>query len=152
MKTLFVCLALVLTAASLSYGQAVKSSLANDSEFYQSLLKLIRYPSIGQREGKVAKVYVAFNVDDQGEITDIEVLNKDKMDTYFGLEVERSMKLLPVQKPMYAGDYVLPVVFDLEGAGKVIKFREEDMTFVQSLNKESLLKEVHVIGYTTSNR
>ena len=62
------------------------------------------------------------------------------------------MKLLSVQKPMYAGDYVLPIVFDLEGTGKVIKFREEDVTFVQSLNKESLLKEMHVTGYITGNR
>lgn len=62
------------------------------------------------------------------------------------------MKLLPVQKQMYAGEYVLPIVFELEGTGKVIKYREEDVTFVQSLNKESLLKEMYVTGYVTANR
>lgn len=152
MKTLFVCLALVSITASLSHGQAVKSSLANDLDFCQSLQKLMRYPSVAQREEKVAKVYAGFKVDDQGKITDIEVLNKGNVDTSFRQEVGRFMKLLPVQKPMYAGDYVLPIVFDLEGTGKVIKFREEDATFVQSLNKESLLKEVYVTGYITANR
>ena len=152
MKTLFVCLALVSITASLSHGQIVKSSLANDLDFRQSLPKLMRYPSAAQREEKVAKVYVGFKVDDQGKITDVQVLNKGNVDTSFRQEVGRFMKLLPAQKPMYAGDYILPVVFELEGTGKVIKFREEDATFLQSLNKESLLKEVYVNGYVTASR
>ena len=131
----------------------MKSSLANDLDFRQSLLKLMRYyPSVAQREEKVARVYVGFKVDAQGEITAVEVLNKGNVETYFSQEVSRCMKLLPVQKPLYAGDYVLPIVFDLENVGKVIKSPEKDVTFVQSLNKESLLKEVYVTGYITANR
>lgn len=151
MKTLLVCLALISITVSMSHGQTVKGSLANDLDFRQSLLKLMRYPSVAQREEKVAKVYAGFKVDDQGKITDIEVLNKGNVDTSFRQEVGRFMMLLPVQKPMYAGDYVLPVVFNLEGTSKVIKFSEEDVTFIQSLNKESLLKEVYVTGYITAH-
>ncbi len=147
MKTLFVCLALVSITVSLSYGQVVESSLANDSDFRQSLLKSMRYPLAAQREEKVAKVYVGFKIDNRGKITDIEVLNNDNVDTSFKQEVSRFMKQLPAQKQMYAGDYVLPIVFELEGTSRVIKSREEDATFVQSLNKESLLKEVYVTGY-----
>jgi TonB family protein len=150
MKTFLACLALISFTASLSYGQTEKSSLANNSDFPQSLAKLIRYPSAAQREEKVAKAYVGFNVDAQGEITGVEVLNKGNVDPYFQQEVDRAMKLLPVQKPIYAGNYVLPIVFDLEDTGKAIKFREEDAAFFQSLKKNSFLKELHVTGYTAN--
>ncbi|QKZ12793.1 TonB family protein [Spirosoma sp. KUDC1026] len=150
MKTFFASLAFISFTASLSYGQAGKSSLASNSDFPQSLAKLIRYPSSAQREEKVAKAYVGFNVDAQGEITGVAVLNKGNVDPYFRQEVSRAMKLLPAQKPIYAGNYVLPIVFYLEDTGKALKFREEDAAFFQSLKKDSFLNELHVTGYTAN--
>jgi TonB family protein len=152
MKTLFACLALISVTASLSYGQAVKSSLANDLAFRPSLVKLMRYPAVAQRQQKVAKVYVGFTIDERGTITTIDVLNKSSVDTSFRQEVGRFMKLLPAQKPMYAGSYVLPIVFDLEGTGKGLTFQEENETFFHSVKNSSFLNEVHVIGYTTASR
>ena len=147
MKTLFAYLVMLLLTASLTHGQAVKSSLANDSNFRQALLKTMRYPIAAQREEKVAKAYVEFKVDNQGKVANIQVLNQANVDVFFKEEINRFMSQLPAQKKTYAGTYVLPVVFELEGTGRVIKPREEDASFVQSLRKELLLKDAYVTAY-----
>lgn len=154
MKTIFACLLLSLSAVCLSHGQSAQPPLGNDDQFKQSLLKLVRYPKIAQEEGKIAIVYVNFKVDSQGQITDVAFLNKNAVDPSFTEAISQLMKQLPAQKPAYAGEYVLPVVFELEGKqGKRYQPTASDRaafdhTFVQLSHTKSLLSELHVTGYT----
>jgi TonB family protein len=147
MKTLFACSVMLLLTTPLTHGQAVKSSLANDPNFRQALSKTMRYPVAAQREQKVAKAYVEFKVDSRGKVIDVQVLNQANVNAFFKEEIHRFMSQLPAQKQTYAGTYVLPIVFELEGKGGVIKPREEDITFTQSLHKELLLKDAYVTAY-----
>ncbi|MBD2699523.1 energy transducer TonB [Spirosoma sp. BT702] len=147
MKTLFAYLGMLLMTITLTHGQATKSSLTKDSDFLQLMAKSLRYPQSARQAEKVAKAYIEFKIDDLGKVADISVLNPDNVDTSFKEETKRIMSQLPAQKPIYAGKYVLPVIFVLEGSGRVLKPREEAITFVQSLPKESILSEVYVVGY-----
>lgn len=153
MKRLFACLLLLFTAVGLSFGQVTKPSLSNDVNFKQSLLKLARYPKTAQEEGKVAKVYVDFKVDRQGRISEVYFLNNNAVDASFTEAVSQLMSQLPTQKSAYAGEYVLPVVFELEGKqGASSKLTAADRaaydrTFVQLSHTKSLLGELYVTAY-----
>ncbi|UFH54613.1 TonB family protein [Spirosoma sp. KNUC1025] len=147
MKTLFAYLGMLLLIPFVSQSQAIDHSLGNDWAFRQAIAQAIRYPAAAQRAEKVAKVYVEFNVDHQGKVIDVQVLNQANVDVSFQEEVNRLMKQLPAQKQTYTGTYVLPIIFELEGTGRVVKPREEDASFIQSLRKESLLEGAYVIAY-----
>lgn len=147
MKTLVAYSLLLLLTASFTYGQAVKSSLANDSTFRQALLKTMRYPLGALREEKVAKAYIEFEVDRQGKVADVQVLNQAHVDASFYEEINRFMSQLPVRAQTYTGTYILPVMFQLEGTSQLVKPIEEDVSFIQSLPKGSLLENVYVTAY-----
>lgn len=147
MKTLFACLVCLSLTVSLTHGQVVETSLVNDLDFRQTLSKAIRYPLAAQQAEKVAKAYIEFKVDDQGKVANVQVLNQDNVDSLFTEEINQFMSQLPAQKQTYAGTYILPVVFELEGIGRVIKPREEESSFIQSLQKELLLEDAHITAY-----
>ena len=115
----------------------------------------MRYPVAAQRAEKVAKAYVKFNIDSQGKVAAVQVLNKAHVDAFFNEEISRFMNQLPVQKQTYAGTYVLPVVFELEGIGRVIKPREEgaNMVYMKWIaNSQPFLKRPYlhsIASYTT---
>lgn len=153
MKKLFLCSLLVLSAAVLSFGQAATPSLNTDSTFRHSLLALARYPKTAQEAGKTGRVYVDFTIDTRGQITNIDFLNSNTVDNSFLKAARQLMEQLPVQKPTYAGDYVLPVAFLLEPATGTIHQPSEsdraafDRTFVQLSHSRSLLNELSVMAY-----
>ncbi|GAB3944513.1 hypothetical protein GCM10028805_12140 [Spirosoma harenae] len=147
MKTLFGYLGLLFLIPCLSQAQTSDPSLGSDQAFRQAIAKSIRYPAAAQRSEKVAKAYVGFKVDGQGKVTDVQVLNQANVDASFKEEVNRVMSQLHAQKQTYAGTYVLPIAFQLEGTNKVIKPREEDSSFIESLPKSGLLEGAYVVAY-----
>lgn len=145
MKTLLVSVVLLSLTFSLTQGQSIDRSLASDPAFRQALLKSMRYPLAARQAEKVARAYVRFKVD--GKVADVKVLNQANVDASFNEEINRFMSQLPAQKQTFAGTYVLPVVFELEGSNQTIKPPKEALSFIESVPKESLLAEVYVTGY-----
>ena len=148
MKTLFATLLLAVGTVYGLFGQPTMQSIIKDPAFYNFMAKNVRYPAPASRANKVAKAYVNFTLTDAGNVTDITVLNTINVPTIFTYELERVLKLLPTQKPEYAGNYVVPVSFMMEGRGTSIKPTDESGAFIQNINKEALMSEVIVIGYT----
>ncbi|GAB3700907.1 hypothetical protein GCM10027592_28370 [Spirosoma flavus] len=147
MKTLFAYLGLLLLIPFLAQAQVTEQTLGSDPAFRQAVGKSIRYPAAARQAEKVAKAYVEFKVDGQGKINDVQVLNQANVDNTFKEEVNRLMAQLPAQNQTYAGTYVLPIVFQLEGSGKVVKPREEGRSFLESLPKMGLLEDAYVIAF-----
>jgi TonB family protein len=147
MKLLFAYLGLFLLTSSLTQGQGIDRSLTNDPAFRQALSKTMRYPVAAQQAEKVAKAYIEFKVDRQGKVTNVQVLNQANVDASFNKEVNRFMSLLPAQKQTYAGTYVLPIVFELEGSDRTIKPHDEARSFLESMAKKSLLDTAYVTAY-----
>ncbi|MBO0951030.1 hypothetical protein [Fibrella forsythiae] len=119
-------------------------------EFFEAIAKQIRYPAASSKANKVAKAYVFFSVDDLGKIANVSVLNAANVDALFTEEINRVLTALPPLSQSYAGNYVLPVQFQLEGEHKLIAPLEENSAFVKFVKDKSLLGEVVVVGFTKS--
>jgi TonB family protein len=147
MKTLSIALVLLVGTMSASLGQAKKQLLSKSSEFYQAIGKNVRYPSASSRANNVAKAYVGFNINEQGSIADVVVLNSTNVDSPFSEEIKRVLTKLPAQSQSDAGSYVIPIQFQLETEQKTIQARDENSDFLTSLKDRKILEEVVVVGY-----
>ncbi|RIV19835.1 hypothetical protein DYU11_23195 [Fibrisoma montanum] len=148
MKILISSLFFALMASSLAWSQVGGSSLNNDSDFRQ-VLKSVQYPLLAEKPTKEAKVYVDFTIDKEGKISNVKLLKMGVFSQAFVGEVTRLFANLPTQKPAYAGDYVLPVVFEAKPkAGDYQPTASDraayDRTFVQLSHSKALLTELYV--------
>ncbi|AUD05087.1 energy transducer TonB [Spirosoma pollinicola] len=148
MKTLLASLVITLFTASLSWAQAAESSLNTDLSFRQAL-KSIRYPALAHQPERTAKVYVDFVITKEGKVADVKLLKMGSIDNAFIEEVNRLVAQLPTQKSTYAGEYVLPVVFESHNKPGVYQPTVSDRaafdrTFVQLSHSKALLNELYV--------
>ncbi|ARK10274.2 hypothetical protein A6C57_08000 [Fibrella sp. ES10-3-2-2] len=148
MKTLVAIIGLTLFSVSLCWGQTAASSLNTDPSFRQSLTA-VRYPILAQLPERVPKVYINFSITKEGKVTDIKLLKTESIDTAFIEEVNRLAAQLPNQKAAYAGEYVLPIVFDAKPKSGVrqptVADRAAfDRTFIQLSRTRTLLNELYV--------
>lgn len=150
MKRLLI-IALFLTGTlSASFGQSSVQPSGKSPAIQATLARYLRYPAPASQANKVAKAYVFFNVDESGKVADVSVLNASSVDMVFIVEIKRVMNELPARQPVAAGNYVLPIEFMLEGAGKTVQPQEESKSFVQFVSEQKLLGSVVVVGYTKS--
>ncbi|WP_338868147.1 TonB family protein [Spirosoma sp. SC4-14] len=146
MKTMIFCFLLSLGTAITLLGQNTPADLKSEADFMTALMKMARYPRSAQQAGKVAKVYVNFSVETNGHIGNVNVLNENAVDPAFSVAVKQLMSKLPDQKPAYAGAYVLPIIFELEGQnGKTEQPKEGQPLDVPS--GQTLLNELVVVAY-----
>ncbi len=143
MKTLI----LSLVVAALATGQMYAQTLSNDPAFGQMLAKSIRYPALAHQQKKVSEAYVNFNVDSQGKITNVSILNASHVDRSFQQEINRVWQQLPPQDQKYQGDYVLPVSFVLDTNNQLKRADSESAILRQKSGQYTLLKEVVITGY-----
>lgn len=148
MKILMYSFLITLVFASLSWAQVVESSLNNDLSFRQAL-KSVQYPILVPQPGKTAKVYVDFTINKEGKISDVRLLKMGSTSNAFVGEVTRLFAGLPAQKSIYAGEYVLPVVFESKAKPGDYQLTVSDRvafdrTFVQLSHLKVLLDELYV--------
>ncbi len=151
MKTLISSLLVASMSISFAWSQIPESSLNNDPSFRQ-VLKTVQYPLVAEQPTKEAKVYVDFTINKKGEIGEVKVLKMGSYSQAFIGEVTRLFADFPNQKPAYAGEYVLPVVFEAKSKAGVYQPTASDRaaydrTFVQLSHSKALLTEL----YVTSN-
>lgn len=85
--------------------------LANDAVFKQTLHDQIRYPDWARNQRVYGRVYVGFDVDSSGQVTNITLLSPGNGGFGFEQQVQNALKRLAKMKPDYAGKYALPVAF-----------------------------------------
>jgi hypothetical protein len=147
MKTLISSLFVALVATS-SWAQVAESPLNDDASFRQAL-KFVQYPLLAEKPAEAAKVYVDFSINKEGKISNVKLLKAGSFSNAFQGEVTRLFASLPTQKPTYAGDYVLPVVFESKPNAGAYQPTASDRaafhrTFIQLLHSKALLKELYV--------
>ena len=148
MKPLLASLLITLGFASLSWAQAVEFPLNYDRSFRQAL-KSVQYPLLAEQPAREVKVYVDFTIDRAGKIGEVKLLKMGSFSDAFVGEVIRLFAELPAQKSTYAGEYVLPVVFESKykpGAYQPTASDRAafDRTFVQLSHSKALLAELYV--------
>lgn len=148
MKILISSLFVALVSTSFAWSQVGGSSLNNDHTFRQ-VLKSVQYPLVAEKPTKEVKVYVDFTINKEGKIGDVKLLKLGSFSQAFVAEVTRLFANLPTQKSAYAGEYVLPVVFEAKpeaGAYQptVSDRAAYDRTFVQLSHSKALLTELYV--------
>lgn len=90
---------------------ANKPALSSDALFNQELRNRIQYPALAWREGIYGRVYAGFEINPQGQITNVTILSPDNGGFGFEQEVKQALKRLPILKPDFAGTYALPIAF-----------------------------------------
>ena len=147
MKAFLSCLLLGFMLTSIASGQPVSHSLSDDPTFARAVGKSIRYPDNARDQQLVAKVYVGFTVDEQGKIGQVKVLNFMDVDINFKQEVINALEKTPNREQGFAGNYILPISFQLEGKDGMKNPKDDDKQLVEKMDKQILLNEVFVIGY-----
>jgi hypothetical protein len=150
MKILISSLLVAVMFTSFAWSQTAESSLNNDPVFRQAL-KSVQYPLVAEQPTKEAKVYVDFTINKEGKIGEVKLLKMGSFSQAFMGEVTRLFADLPIQKPAYAGAYVLPVVFEVKSkAGAYQPTASDraayDRTFVQLSHSKALLTELYVVS------
>lgn len=148
MKAFFFCFVLAGATAYQAVGQSAASGLDNDATFWKSLMT-IRYPDAARTSAEEVKVYVDFTIDPAGNITNVNLLKTGSLPASYAEEVDRVMAQLPAQQRAYAGDYVLPIVFEAKGNSTSYRSTKAERaafgrTFVQLRHTKSVLNELVV--------
>lgn len=147
MKNLIIPL-IFLAISAVSFGQVTEPVLTHDLVFDRAALKNIRFVSEAQRLGKSVRVYVGFTLTEQGNYTDVSIVNSGSIEEPYKQEINRFWSGLPKQDPKYAGRYVLPIAFMLgEGGPKQLKKIANESDTIAVSGPYKVLDEVSVIGY-----
>jgi len=148
MKNLLLSFLATLVFASSSWAQVRNLALNNDSSFREAL-KGVQYPLLVEPSATEAKVYVNFTINEAGKIADVKLLKMGSFSNAFVGEVTRIVADLPAQKPAYAGEYVLPVVFESKIKSGTYQPTVSDRiafdrTFIQLRHQKTVLDELYV--------
>ncbi|MBN8826165.1 MULTISPECIES: energy transducer TonB [unclassified Spirosoma] len=93
--------------------RTMKSPLMANPTFTQVLHQKITYPAFAQNQGIYGRVYAGFDIDKQGQITNVTILSPDNAGFRFDLVVRNALEKMPPVNPELQGKYVLPVAFIL---------------------------------------
>ncbi|MEZ0487828.1 hypothetical protein [Fibrella aquatica] len=150
MKTLLFSFCATLVSAACSWAQVATSTLNNDLSFRQALTS-VQYPLLVEPSTKEAKVYVNFTITKAGKIDEVKLLKMGSFSNAFVGEVNRIIADLPLQKSNYAGEYVLPVVFEAKiKSGDYQPTASDraafDKTFIQLRRQKTVLDELYVFA------
>lgn len=146
MKILISSLLVAVMSTSFAWSQIGSFSLNNDPAFRQAL-KSVQYPLVAEQPTREAKVYVDFTINKEGKIGEVKLLKMGSFSQAFVGEVTRLFADLPTQKPAYAGEYVLPVVFEAKAGAHQLTASDRaayDRTYVQLSHSKALLTELYV--------
>ncbi|WP_338867892.1 hypothetical protein WBJ53_16065 [Spirosoma sp. SC4-14] len=89
------------------------SGLDQDPVFRAVLAKRMVYPrmAIGAKVFTKTSLFTHFKIDSAGHIQDIRTLNPSETDYGFEKTINQALRKLPPLKPVYEGNYILPVRF-----------------------------------------
>ena len=85
--------------------------LSTDPVFRQALHTLIKYPNQAWRESVYGRVYIGFEVTEDGQVANVNTLSPENVG--FGLDetVKQALKKMDRLNPDYKGRYCLPVAY-----------------------------------------
>ncbi|GAB4041024.1 energy transducer TonB [Spirosoma gilvum] len=93
--------------------RTTKSPLMANPTFIQVLHQKITYPAFAQNQGIYGRVYAGFDINNQGQITNVIILSPDNAGFRFDLVVKNALANMPPVNFELQGSYILPVAFIL---------------------------------------
>ncbi|GAB3703255.1 hypothetical protein GCM10027592_33020 [Spirosoma flavus] len=91
--------------------RANKPPLRYDPIFTQLLRDKITYPNQAWNQGVYGRVYMGFEVTEQGNVKNVQILSPGNEGVGFTEAVQNAFEYVPNFNPAYRGQYVLPVTF-----------------------------------------
>lgn len=85
--------------------------LSRNPLFNAFLHNQLKYPNQAWNNGVYGRVYAGFEVNEDGQVTNITLLSPDNIGFGFDQIVKQTLGKFPKVKPEYVGKYVLPVAF-----------------------------------------
>lgn len=93
-----------------------KLPLRKDPLFNQALHDKINYPILAWRQGVYGRVYVGFDITEQGNVKNATLLSPENVGFGFAETVINALSKLPALDPAFRGKYALPVTFTYTNA------------------------------------
>lgn len=119
--------------------------------FYRHLRQNIMYPAVSRANHKFGKVLLRFVINEDGSLSDIEVL--ETPDEALGAEAIRVLSLKSEWTPAKKGGVavkqrlVFPILFKLDFPG--MEKNQEQRNFNRAIGPEPSLREIVVVAYAT---
>jgi hypothetical protein len=150
MKLLLAFLFITISLRSFSQPAQPDSNLLDkDPVFRKILSRRLSYPPINAQSGHTKLVYGQFEIDENGHVRNVKIVNPAVGRGYFvnfDVVVEKTLKRLPPLNPRYLGKYMLPVIFALNDLQTGELVTPTNTNFDGRLANSILLKSVTVIG------
>ncbi len=92
--------------------QAQKPALSKDRAFYRTLRTQLHYPKQASQKRVYGRVYIGFEINNQGQIKNIQPQSPDNVGYGFIDEVVGALGKIQNMDTAYSGSYILPVTFE----------------------------------------
>lgn len=121
------------------------------SEFYNTITKILRYPTQARKNSTMGTVYVSFEVDKSGQASNFRVIND--IGDGCGKEVIRTLKLMPnlwipakLNQKNYKSRFILPIAFRILKDGKQVE-SPQNIKSKENLPMAKILSEIVITTY-----
>jgi TonB family protein len=130
-----------------------KLPLLADPVFTQVFHDNLSYPNYARTQGIYGRVYIAFDVNEQGQIKNIATLSPENGGYRFDTMVKNVLEKMPSVNPACKGRYVLPIAFTFTNAKETTPNVPVNHLPTERLGNRTLLEEfvVNSTGFKPDN-